>query len=199
MPAADAHEAVLAAIEEHALTPEAIEQVIQLSERDDVREQQGRLEREEKDVAKRIKRLVEVIEGGGDAPSLVERLRQLEARRKAIQAEAADLRPIPRLAPAVVEGRLAEWRRLLRQSPMQGRAVLQRVLRGRVSFTPREDGRGYDFACPTRFDKLFTGMVAPCPPWTKETDHTGLEWVGPEDTFDADYGRLLEQVQGRTL
>jgi hypothetical protein len=34
------NEAVLQAIEEHALTIEAVEQVIQLTERDDVREQQ---------------------------------------------------------------------------------------------------------------------------------------------------------------
>ncbi len=38
---ADMNEAVLQAIEEHALTPEAIEQVIQLSERDDVVDQRA--------------------------------------------------------------------------------------------------------------------------------------------------------------
>jgi hypothetical protein len=53
------------------------------------------------------------------------------------------------------EDRLAEWRRLLRQSTTQGRAVLQRVLRGRITFTPKGDG--YEFEAPTRFDKLFTG------------------------------------------
>jgi hypothetical protein len=70
------NEAVLQAIEEHALTPEAIEQVIHL--------------------------------------------------------QAASLQPVPRLAPAVIENRLAEWRRLLRQSTTQGRTVLQRILRGRA-------------------------------------------------------------------
>jgi hypothetical protein len=38
-------------------------------------------------------------------------------------------------------------------------AVLQRVLRGRITFT--RSGNGYEFFAPTRFDKLFTGIVAP--------------------------------------
>ena len=51
--------------------------------------------------------------------------------------DSAALRPVPRLAPAVIEDRLAEWRRLLRASTTQGRTVLQRILRGRLTFTPR--------------------------------------------------------------
>src|SRR4029453_13893082 len=42
----------------------------------------------------------------------------------------------------VIENRLAEWRRPLRQSTTQARTVLQRVLRGRLTFTPRADGQG---------------------------------------------------------
>jgi hypothetical protein len=40
-------------------------------------------------------------------------------------------------------------------------AVLQRILRGRIVFTPK--GEGYTFEAPTRFDKLFSGIVAPRP------------------------------------
>ena len=58
------NEAVLQAVEEHALTPEAIEQVIDLSERDDVAEQQRKLDRERADIDKRLKRLREAIETG---------------------------------------------------------------------------------------------------------------------------------------
>ena len=84
MPVADMNEAVLQAVEEHALTPEAIEQVIHLTERDDVADQQAALARERKDVEKRIARLVAAIETGGDAASLVAKLRELEARQRAI-------------------------------------------------------------------------------------------------------------------
>ena len=102
-----------------------------------------------------------------------------------------DLHPLPRLAPSVIENRLAEWRRLLRQSTTQGRAVLQRILRGRITFTPR--GQGYRFVAPTRFDKLFSGIVVPRPAFIP-TGNRGAEHIGPEDTFDGDYGRLLARV-----
>ena len=85
-----------------------------------------------------------------------------------------------------VEDRLAEWRRRLRQSTTQGRAVLQRVLRGRITFTPKFEG--YEFEAPTRFDKLFLGVVVERPAWIEASD-AGTE---DEDTFDADYGRLFE-------
>jgi len=58
MPVADMNEAVLQAVEEHALTPEAIELVILLSERDEAADRQATLARERKDVEKRIARLV---------------------------------------------------------------------------------------------------------------------------------------------
>jgi hypothetical protein len=161
MPVDDMNEAVLVAIEEHALTPEAIEYVVSLTERDDIADQQARLARERKDLDKRIDRLVAAIETGGDAASLVAKLRELEARRSAIASDLTSLQPVPRLDATIINNRLAEWRRLLRSSTTQARTVLQRVLRGRLTFTPRPDGSGYDFEGPTRFDKLFAGIVAP--------------------------------------
>ena len=188
------NEAVLQAIEAHALTPDAIAHVIALTERDDAREMQTALTRERADLEKRIARLVVAVETAGDVTSLADKLRALEVRRHAIDTQLRELRPVPRLPRAVIENRLAEWRRLLRQSVTQGRAVLQRVLQGRILFTPRADGRGYDFEAPTRFDKLFSGMVAPRPAFIP-TGTAGREHIRPEDTWDADYGRLLEQAQ----
>ena len=104
------NEAVLSAVEEHALTPEDIEQVIQLTERDEVRDQKEALEREKKDIARRLEHLTEAIETGGDAPTLVAKIRKLEARCPAIDREIKDLQPVPRFAPVVLENRLAEWR-----------------------------------------------------------------------------------------
>jgi hypothetical protein len=71
MPVAGMNEAVLQSIEEHALTPEAIEQVIQLSERDDVRDSQTVLAREAADVEKRIARVNAAIELGETPVSLL--------------------------------------------------------------------------------------------------------------------------------
>jgi site-specific DNA recombinase len=191
------NEAVLQAIEQHALTPEAIAKVVALTERDDAREQQVALIREHKDVAKRIERYVQIIETTGDITSVAEKLRELEARRTAIEGRLRSLLPLPRLPRRVIEDRLAEWRRLLRQSTTQGRAVLQRILGGRIVFTPKGDG--YTFEAPTRFDKLFSGVVVQRPTFIKEgtamfNDERGSVPIGAEDTFDGDYGRLLEQA-----
>ena len=194
IPAADMNEDVLQAIEEHALTPEAVEQVVQATERDDHRDRQRAIEHEGKDVAKRIKRLVNMIETGDETPSLVARLRELEARQTALRAEGAGLHPVPRLPLRAVQDRLGEWRRLLRQSVPQARAVLQKVLRGRITFTPTE--HGYTFSAPTRFDKLFSGVTCPRPAWMP-TEVDSSEGITPEDTFDADYGRLLERATQR--
>ena len=201
MKVAELNEAVLQAAEEHALTPEAIEQVIHLSERDDVTDLQAKLTRERKDIEKRITRLTAAIETGDKPAALVAKIRELEARLKAIATEVATLRPVPRLAPAVIESRLAEWRRLLRASTTQGRTVLQRILRGRLVFTPHvnplsNEVDGYDFTGPTRFDKLFTGIAVERPAGI-DAGVTGCEGIGPEDTFDGDYGRLLERAYER--
>ena len=145
---------------------------------------------------KRIARLVAAIEAGGEASALVAKLRELEGRLKAIDAEARSLQPIPRLAPEVIENRLAEWRRLLRSSITQGRTVLQRVLHGRITFTPIFD-RGYEFEAPTRFDRLFSGLVVPRSVFAG-TRPKGTEGITPEDVYGShpqdehDYGRLLD-------
>jgi hypothetical protein len=190
----EVNEAVLEAIERHALTPEAVEQVIALTERDDARDQYDSLVRERQSIEKRISRFVAAVETAGDITSLAVKLRELEARRDAIDRELRGVQPVPRLAPAVIENRLAEWRRLLRASTTQGRSVLQRVLRGRIVFTP--SGEGYTFKAPTRFDKLFSGIVAKRPAFIEQSNR-GAEHIGLEDTFDGDYGRLLESVYGK--
>ena len=200
------NEAVLQKIEEHALTAEAVEQVILLSERDDVTDRKTTLAQELKDIEKRIVRVNAAIELS-DAPpvSLLARLRELEARQTAIVAEAAALQPVPRLPRELIETRLEEWRRLIRGSVTQGRMVLERVLVGRIVFTPREDGFGYDFKAQTRFDKLFTGIAH----GITIPGFTSRDWVlcpdGVEDpnyftkrdVAEADYGRLLEQALNR--
>jgi hypothetical protein len=89
----------------------------------------------------------------------------------------------------------------LRQSTTQGRTVLQRVLRGRLTFTPRAhvltaELDGHDFQAQTRFDKLFTGIAVQRPAGI-DVGFLGNEGIGPEDTHDGDYGRLLAGVAHR--
>ena len=155
---------------------------------------------ERQDVEKRKAALLSALEVGSHVPTIVERLRTLEARQRAIDDELANLRPVPRLPAAVVEDRLTEWRRLLRGSTTQARAVLQRIVVGRITFTPHvasewEMPGGYDFEARTRFDKLFAGVAAPV--LADGRDLTGTEGITRADTFDADYARILERAQKR--
>jgi hypothetical protein len=66
-----------------------------------------------------------------------------------------------------------------------------------LTFTPYSDqlgGVGYTLDGPTRFDKLFTGIASPRPKSLVDGDQRGCENIGPEDTADGDYGRLLERA-----
>jgi hypothetical protein len=56
------NEAILQAIEAHALTPEAIESLIRLTEHNEVADQQTSLCREVKDLASRMAKLTLVLE-----------------------------------------------------------------------------------------------------------------------------------------
>jgi len=76
--------------------------------------------------------------------------------------------------------------------------VLQRILKDRLVFTPSEDRKSYRFEAPTRFDRLFAGIVSKRPTWIPEGTE-GTDHIGPEDTFDADYGRLLEKAYGQVV
>ena len=119
VPKAVMEEPVLQAIEEHVLVPERVEEFIQVTERDDVREKQAEVDRERQDIERRLRALTSALERGGQLDTLVERIAKLEAHLKGLPR----LVPVPRLQPKVIEDRLAEWRRLLRQSPTQARAV----------------------------------------------------------------------------
>ena len=114
-----------------------------------------------KELDKRIARLTDAIAAGGEMTSLVAKLREMESRRAAIAEEQAAARPVPMPPRALIEDRLAEWRRLLRQNTQTARVVLDRVLRDRIVFRPI--GAGYEFECPTRYDRLFAAPP-PVPP-----------------------------------
>jgi hypothetical protein len=60
------------------------------------------------------------------------------------------------------------------------------ILRGRITFILRADGSGYDFSAPTRFDKLFIGVVTPRPNWMpyrgRHRGHPGVrDWLREMD------------------
>ena len=75
--------------------------------------------------------------------------------------------------------------------------MLQRVLRGRLIFTPHvnpvsKEIDGYEFEGPTRLYQLLTGLAVERPKGLPDS-RAGYEGITPDDTFDSDYGRLLEK------
>ena len=67
--------------------------------------------------------------------------------------------------------------------------MLQRILRGRLTFTPQIDGRsgamvGDRFEGPTRFDKLFAGIAGSAPKHVDRHDRSGTEHIRPEETVE---------------
>jgi len=128
-------------------------------------------------------------------PSLVAKLRDFEVRKAELIEEMAANRPVPMPPRRLIEDRLAEWRRLLRSSTTTGRAVLDRVLDGRIVFTPLAGGEtlaAYEFEAPTRYDKLFSGLVVPKSIWL-QTPGEGAEGIRPEDVY---YGGSVMKTSG---
>jgi hypothetical protein len=140
-------------------------------ERDDRRERGTSLVAEAKDVERRIGRLVVALESAGDIASVVAKLRDLEKRRAAIADELA--------------------RVLLRQLTTQSRAVLQRILNGRIVFRPVPGGDAFE--APTRFDRVFAGVAVPPLTWVPE-GKDGTNHIRPEDTLDGDFGQILARA-----
>jgi len=73
------------------------------------------------------------------------------------------------------------------------------MLRGRIMFTPRlnpisDDLDGCSFEAQTRFDKLFGGISVRRPEGLDPTDRTGCDGIGPDDTWDRDFGKLVDDV-----
>jgi hypothetical protein len=79
-------EAVLQTIEKYVLTSEAIEQVVTLSERNDEQDRREGLVKEQKDVEKRIARLLVAIETAGDIRSLTTSCRRFSCVDRGVTA-----------------------------------------------------------------------------------------------------------------
>ena len=136
--------------------------------------------------------MVKAIAEGNSPGILLEAMRELENRQTEIAAELKAVQ-VPEIPQAEVESYLAEWRRMLRGSMMQGRQVIQKIVRGRILMIPLKDGAGYEFRADTRFDKLlFSGMAIPVPGFLENSeDSRGWEHLTAEDTGDAEKEELL--------
>lgn len=116
-------------------------------------------------------------------------------KRSGIEREIASVQLLPRLEQRIIDTRLAEWRRLLRQSTTQGRSVLQRVLRGRLTVHAAGRRRVLRLHRARRAStSCSTGIVVRRPGFI-ETSTEGTEHIALGDTLESDYGRLLERAR----
>jgi hypothetical protein len=133
-----------------------------------------------------LARLAAAIPQGGDLGSLLQALKGREAKRDRLRADLAALGQAPtvttfdlRRFERDVRARLTDWRGVLHRQTTQARQILQKLLVGRLAFTPGSDteGRYYEFGGQGALDKLLTGIIRPSSvvtpagydrPWTVE-------------------------------
>jgi hypothetical protein len=166
---ADADDAVLEKVG-HLLTPDVVDRIVEETlaryTASGAAERQHHLERERQVVQDELARLVTAVAAGGaELQALTAAIRQREWRCQEIDEELARLRfrnkAVDRLGfDTALRARMKEWRTLLRKRHEQGRQVLQKLVVGRLVFTPQPDGmiafRGHG----TLKGLLFDGQIA---------------------------------------
>ena len=133
-----------------------------------VRSERAALAAELAEIGGEVERLTEAIVAGGSLVSLVTALKTREHRRDELRRRLGALDYQRRLSDLDVRrlakkarGRLEDWQGLLGRQPEQARQILGKLLVGRITFTPREDGEGryYQFAGQGSLGKLLTGVM----------------------------------------
>ena len=164
---ADADAAVLQAVEETLLHPAVVARALEYAEAAITRrrsaDQRKTLEADLAETKTASRRLTAAIVEGGELESLVTALATYERRRKDLQSR-LDAIQTPRQTcdPATVrrtlEGYLRDWQGLLRGHVHHGQQTLRRLVVGRLTFTPREDGY-YTFSGTGTIQPLLSGVV----------------------------------------
>lgn len=83
------------------------------------------------------------------------------------------------------------------------RATVQKIVNGRITFTPSESDEdyvsGYRFEAQTRFNKLLEGVASPRPASAGVGDRRGWADLDPmRDTLDGEYEELLARFEAST-
>jgi site-specific DNA recombinase len=166
-----ADEAVLSAVEQCVLSAEIVEQAIDQAVSaltvGGAAERRQHIEGQLASISDELTRLsVAIAAGGGDLPVLVDAIRTREVKRAELEQAIGKLKtqaPLPDRTSlrAQLRKRLEDWRGLLRRRPQQGQQILQRLIRGRITFMPQQSERGryYAFRATGTLTKLLSGLV----------------------------------------
>jgi DNA invertase Pin-like site-specific DNA recombinase len=173
LPLVDAETAVLNVLESELLTPAFVDDVCRrvLLRRQTgaaVEEHRALLTKALGEVKAELARLVEGLAIAGSSPATVEAITSREVRVLELQQElvALDHRATlsdagARRVEALARAKVAEWSRTMRKQMPIARQVLQKLLKGRLVFTPETRGKvkGYRFAGEGSLIPLLVGMV----------------------------------------
>ena len=174
---ADADAAVLNAIAEDVLVPGVVEEAFDLALTEltvprHVEERRETLENALRGVQAESERLTMALATGGDLPTLVRALQTREQRRAALQQELAGLKSAAEVAhfdrqqlDAALRARLDDWRGLLGRQVSWTRQMVQKLLIGKIVFTPTLDDpsgeRCYQMTARFSLGRFFSGIICP--------------------------------------
>ena len=164
------NEAVLGALGEQVLSPQVVQAAVARA-RDrllhatpdadvqPLREALASVERE-------LTRLTAALATGADLPTVVEAIREREARKVTLKRRleaVGDLARVPLPDPqhleAALRQRLEDWRGLLGRHVAQARQMLRKLIVGRLVVTP--DGRYAEVTGTGTLGKFFSGIMCP--------------------------------------
>lgn len=163
---------VLSAFREDLLSPAVLDRALtklraRLSRQpNDTNERADRLTGEADRLQRELARLSAALADGASLPSVLEAIREREARRAGIVEELAtverkstdSLESLDDVLPEV-RRRLQDWRSLLLEETAQARQMLRTLLDGRIVFTPRPELPAVDFAGRGDYGRLFAGLI----------------------------------------
>ena len=140
----------------------------------DLAERRTRLEARVSTIATEIGRLTAAIAAGGQLEALVAGMRDREQEQHRLRRELADLAPAPALLEddaleATLTARVAEWKAMAARNVAQGRQVIRKLLRGRVTVKPLPDGT-CELSGRADYGKLFTGILGLQQRWCARQD-----------------------------
>jgi hypothetical protein len=167
---ADADESILTALEEHLLDPGILEEAMNRAMQNAAADQpdgdarRNELRRAVDQVQSELERLTAAVVAGGEVATLVQAMKDRERRRDALQRDLAVL-DRPRTGPTdantireLLREKVAEWKGLLRKHAPLARQMIQKLIDGRIVFTPQPETRSYGFKIPGDLSSLFNGL-----------------------------------------
>jgi DNA invertase Pin-like site-specific DNA recombinase len=186
------NEAILKTVEQDILHPEVVRRAMRLviselnAPADTLVPHRTGLQAELTVLEQELSRLTAAVAQGGDLKPLLDGIQAREQRRHVTQTELAGLegfRPVAardlQTLQREVEGRLTDWRGLLRRQVTVSRQILRKLLVGRIVFRQREDGV-YEFSGQASLGRLLAGIVC-----TK----AGVAPTGFEPVYDPGWRR----------